>query len=202
VKLSFRIYERDKRRVAAFERLGYVRGEPDHVWFRRDLSEPLPRFPAPEGFRVRDSIGVDPALRARAHRDAWNDLSQIGIKDARSGFTTEMYLGVRDAPVYDPALDILVEADSGEFVASTICWADPASGIGIFEPVGAHAKYRRRGLARFAMLEGLRRLKARGMAWAGVGTAHFNAPAIAAYSSFFPPLDSARWWTKTLREAQ
>jgi hypothetical protein len=201
VKLSFRVYERDAQRIAALERLGYLRGEPDHVWFRRDLGEPLPDFPAPHGFRVRDSVEVDPVLRAKVHRDAWNDLSQIGIPDARSGFTTEVYLGIRDAPVYDPSLDILVEAENGEFVANTICWADPASGIGIFEPVGAHAKYRQRGLARFAMLEGMRRLKARGMAWAGVGTAHFNAPAIAAYSSFFPPLDSARWWTKTLSPA-
>jgi hypothetical protein len=191
VALSLRAFEKDTGRIAALEQLGYARGEPDHVWFRLDLSQPLPEFPAPAGFRTRDCIGVDPALRAAIHREAWSDLSQIGIENARSGFHEDTYLGLKSAPVYDPSLDILVEAEDGTFVANTICWADAGSGIGIFEPVGALSAYRRRGLARFAMLEGLRRLKARGMRWAVVGTAHFNAPAITTYSSFFQPLACA-----------
>jgi len=168
------------------------------MWFRADLSKPLPELPLPDGFRVRDSAGVDPALRAAAHRSAWDDLAHIGLPDARSTFSEEVYLSLKDAPGYDPALDVLVEDSAGTFVANCICWADAQSRIGLFEPVGTHAQFRQRGLARFAMLEGLRRLKARGMAWAGVGTAHFNAPAIATYTSLFQPLDKTRWWTKDL----
>ncbi|HEY1708015.1 MAG TPA: GNAT family N-acetyltransferase [Rhizomicrobium sp.] len=196
--LSIRAFEADTRRIAALEALGYRPGEPDHVWFRLDLSQPLPEFPSPPGFRIRDCVGIDPQARAAVHRVAWSDLSQIGIENARSGFNEDIYLGLARAPVYDPALDIVVQAPDGTFVANTICWADTASGVGIFEPVGSDPAYRRRGLARLAMLEGLRRLQARGMRWAGVGTAHFNAPAIATYSSFFQPLDRTRWWTKTL----
>lgn len=197
-KLSIRAFEGDARRIEALEALGYVRGEPDHVWFRRDLSLSLPHIAPLPGFRTRDCIGVDPELRAAVHRDAWNDLSEIGIPNARSSFSADVYRAVRDAPGYDPSLDILIEDESGAFVANCICWADATSRIGIFEPTGTNPAFRRRGLTRFAMLEGLRRLQQRGMKWAGVGTAHFNHPAIATYGSIFTPFDRTRWWTKVL----
>jgi hypothetical protein len=198
-ELSIRAFESDVRRVAALERLGYRRSAPEGVWFRLDLSAPLPSFDPPEGFSVRDSVGVDPAARAAAHRDAWNDLSRIGLPNARSAFTTESYLSLRAAPVYDPALDILVQGPDGLMVANCICWADAHSGIGVFEPVGTHAAFRGRRLARLAILEGCRRLLVRGHGWARVGTAHFNAPAISAYRACgFEPYDRTSWWTKAL----
>ena len=198
-ELSIRVFENDVGRTAALERLGYRRAAPEGVWFRMDLAAPPPVCSAPEGFSVRDSVGVDPARRAGAHRDAWNDLSRIGLPDARSSFTTEAYLSLRAAPVYDAALDLLVQSPEGELVANCICWADAESGVGVFEPVGTHAAYRGRGLARLAILEGCRRLRASGHRWARVGTAHFNAPAISAYRSCgFELYDRTSWWTKTL----
>ena len=198
-ELSIRAFESDSRRVTALQRLGYRRAAPEGVWFRMDLSAPPPAFDPPDGFSTRDSVGIDPARRAGAHRDAWNDLSRIGLPDARSGFTTEAYLSLRAAPVYDPELDLLVQSPEGELVANCICWADARSGIGVFEPVGTHAAYRGRGLARLAILEGCGRLRASGHGWARVGTAHFNAPAISAYRSCgFELYDRTSWWTKSL----
>lgn len=198
-ELSIRAFESDGSRVTALQRLGYRRAAPEGVWFRMDLSAPLPSFDPPEGCSLRDSVGIDPARRAAAHRDAWDDLSRIGLPDARSAFTTEAYRSLRAAPVYDPALDILVQAPDGALVANCICWADEESGIGVFEPVGTHPAFRGRGLARLAILEGCRRLRARGHRWARVGTAHFNAPAISAYRSCgFELCDHTSWWTKAL----
>jgi GNAT superfamily N-acetyltransferase len=197
-ELSIRAFEGDLTRVRALERLGYRRAGPEGVWFRLDLSAPPPALDPPDGFSVRDSIGIDPGLRAAAHRDAWNDLSRIGLPDARSAFTTEAYLSLRSAPRYDPTLDILVQAPDGVLVANCICWADEESGIGIFEPVGAHAAFRGRGLARVAIGEACRRLRARGHRWARVGTAHFNAPAISAYRACgFEEYDHTTWWRRT-----
>jgi ribosomal protein S18 acetylase RimI-like enzyme len=94
---------------------------------------------------------------------------------------------------------MLVLAPNGTLVANCIVWIDEKSGIATFEPVGTHARYRRRGLARLAMHEALRRAKVRGMRWARVSTAHFNAPAIAAYTrAGFELCDRAAWWTKEL----
>lgn len=198
-RLNVRVYEGDAPRIAALETLGYARSAPEGVSFRIDLSRELRMPSPPPGFRVRDSTDVDPERRAQAHRDAWNDLSEIGLPDARSNFSTEVYLGLKTAPDYDATLDILVQADDGTLVANCICWSDAESRIGSFEPVGTHARHRRRGLARLAILEGLRRLEARGMRFGRVSTAHFNAPAIAAYrASGFALHDRSSWWSKTL----
>jgi ribosomal protein S18 acetylase RimI-like enzyme len=196
--LLVRVFDSDTRRIAALKTLGYTESAPESVSFRIDLAKPLPTRAPPSGFRLRDCLGIDPERRAAAHRDAWNDLSEIGLPDARSSFSADVYLGLRNAPGYDPALDILVEAPSGELVANCIAWADGLSRVGTFEPVGTHARYRRQGLARLAVQEGLRRLQKRGMRFGRVSTAHFNAPAIAAYSaSGFELHDRASWWSKT-----
>ena len=85
--------------------------------------------------------------------------------------------------MYDPSLDLVVEAADGVFAACTICWVDPVNRIGVFEPVGVRSAFRRRGLARGLTLEGLRRLRERGMRTAHVATADFNHPARATYES-------------------
>ncbi len=196
---SIRAFEGDTRRIAALEALGYVAGEPESVSFRIDLAEPLPDSPTPKGFRVRDSVDIDPGARAKAHRDAWDDLSEIGQPNARSQFSGDHYRGLMTAPNYDPTLDILVEADDGTLIVNAVCWADERSGVGVFEPVGTHARYRKRGLTKLAMREALRRIQERGLKTGRVGTAHFNQPAISAYSGVgFELFDRGRWWTKVL----
>jgi ribosomal protein S18 acetylase RimI-like enzyme len=164
------------------------------VRFRIPLADP-PTFPLPAGLRFRDCVDVDPQARAQCHRDAWNHLEHIGLPEARSSFSTESYLRTRAAEGYDPSLDLLVETADGTLVANCIAWLDEASGVGTFEPVGVHVDFRGRGLARAIVGEGLRRLKARGVRWGRVGTAHFNAPAIAAYlAAGFAVSDRTSWW--------
>jgi len=197
--LSIRAFEGDARRVGGLEALGYTAGAPDGVWFRVDLTKPLADPPLPEGFRVRDSVGVDPGARAKAHRDAWNDLSEIGLPEARSQFSEDHYRSLMTAPNYDPTLDMLVEAEDGTLVVSALCWADKGSGVGVFEPVGTHAQYRKRGLTKLAICEALRRIQQRGLKTGRVGTAHFNGPAIGTYSGAgFELFDRTGWWTKSL----
>lgn len=95
--LYVRVYDGDQDRVAALSRLGYARSAPEGVVFRCDLSQPLPTRDLAPGFRIRDCTGIDPVRRAKAHRDAWDDLSEIGLPEARSSFTTEVYDGLRRA---------------------------------------------------------------------------------------------------------
>lgn len=197
--LSIRGLEGDSRRSETLGLLGYQTSGADHVWFRRDLGLPLPTATAVAGFRAQDAFGVDPVARARVHRDAWNHLDNIGIENATSSFSTETYLSLKGCVFYDPSLDILVSTEAGDLVANCICWADPISLIGLFEPVGTHFGYRGRGLARMLILEGMARLRDKGMIEARVGTAHFNAPAIATYLSCgFELYDRTVWWTKSL----
>ncbi len=196
--LRIRAQGADVRRIAALEALGYRRADPAGVGFRLGLEGQIPPPEPPPGYFVCDSVGVDPALRAAAHRSAWDHLDHLGIT-ARSQFSTEAYLGLRLMPVYDPTLDILAVAPDGGFAANCICWADEASGVGVFEPVGVALAHRGRRLASAVMREALHRLKARGLREARVGTAHFNHAAIAAYrAAGFEPADSDNWWAKAL----
>jgi GNAT superfamily N-acetyltransferase len=197
-KLSIRLFAKDAARIAVLEQLGYRDSAPEGVWFRRDLSEPLPQIVLPDGFTLRDCTGVDPERRALAHREAWSDLSDIGIPNARSTFSADDYRAIAAAPYHDPSLDIVMEGPDGTYAANAICWADPATGLAIFEPTGTHPAYRRHGLMRLVMLEAMRRLKDRGFKYAGVGTAHFNTPARSTYGSIATQYDETRWWTKAL----
>jgi ribosomal protein S18 acetylase RimI-like enzyme len=197
--LSVRSLQSDTDRIGLFEAMGFQKTGPEGVLFRRALDVDIDPPTLPDGMQTLDCVVIQPEARAACHRDAWNHLAHIGIKNARSTFTAETYLRLRASSVYDPALDILVESDDGKLVANCIGWADAESGIGKFEPVGTHVDYRGRGLARAVTVEGLRRMRAKGLTSARVGTAHFNAPAIATYRSCgFEIVDRTYWWTKTL----
>ena len=160
VKLSLS----DPERIAQVEALGFRRAAVEGVRFRRALDQDIAPAALPPSVRIRDCVGIDPEARAAAHRDAWSHLGHIGIENARSTFTGKTYGRLLASPVYDPTLDILAETADGLLVAGCICWADDASGVGTFEPVGTHVDFRGQGLARAVNIEGLRRLKASGPA--------------------------------------
>ena len=164
-----------------------------------DLATTPPAVDPPAGFSTSDCAGIDPETRAAIHRDAWSELSRIGLPDIRSPFNAATYLSLVAAPLYDPALDIVVKTPDGALAANAVGWPDAASGVGVFEPVGVLPAFRGLGLARLAILEGCRRLGAHGHRWARIGTAHFNVPAISAYRSCgFELFDRTHWWTKAL----
>ena len=82
--VQIRAESHDARRIAALEALGYRKAGAAGVGFRLRLDGPLPAPELPPGYAVRDSVGVDPALRAAAHRAAWDHLEHLGIANARS----------------------------------------------------------------------------------------------------------------------
>ena len=87
------------------------------------------------------------------------------------------------SPVYDPELDIVAVGADGRIGAFCIVWIDPVNQIGLFEPVGTHPDYHRKGLGRAVMQEGLHRLQAHGMKSAIVSTNEDNPAAIKLYET-------------------
>jgi ribosomal protein S18 acetylase RimI-like enzyme len=113
------------------------------------------------------------ASRAALHRDVFQP----------SRVTDEGYLRLMGLPGYDPNLDVVAVAPDGTLAAFCICWVDKVNGIGIFEPVGTRPSFRRMGLGRAVMVEGLRRMKACGVHTAMVTTGGSAVEAQGLYES-------------------
>ena len=189
----------DRAQAARLERWGYAPQGRADPRMRRSLDAPIESCELPPGFRFRDCTDGSLEERAATHNDAWSHLDHIGLPHARSRFSVDVYRRLRNAAGYDPELDLVVETPEGTFASCCICWADTDNGVGLFEPVGTRGAWRTRGLARALNLEGLRRLRAKGMSWAVVRTASFNVPARATYLSCgFEILDEDLWWAKPL----
>ncbi|MBI5031123.1 MAG: GNAT family N-acetyltransferase [Chloroflexi bacterium] len=153
--------ENDSQRIAFLERNGFTRGEHPMIHFQRSLYEPIANPNLPDGFIVRGVAGEHEASnRAEAHRQAFEP----------SRVTDEGYVKLMRMFDYDRELDVVTVSPDGIIAAYGMAWVDAENKIGEFEPVGARDDYLRKGLTRAALLEGLRRMKARGADTANVAT--------------------------------
>jgi len=156
---------------------GYSRDDSHtgYVHFRRPFDDsPLPAVTLPEGFTVRAVGGPEEwQRRVDLHRAVYHP----------SRVTLEAYSRLRGAPFYRPDLDLVAVAPNGDFVSYCIIWYDERTRVGEYEPVGAHPQWRRLGITRAVLTEGLRRLRALGAERAIVLTGTDNAPAIHLYES-------------------
>jgi GNAT superfamily N-acetyltransferase len=69
---------------------------------------------------------------------------------------------LRQCSLYDPALDLAVEAADGKTAGYALFWFDPITKVGLVEPMRVEDAYQRRGLARAMLTAGLDRLAKRG----------------------------------------
>ena len=115
----------------------------------------------------------DLVRRVAVHQAAWPG----------TRVTEQSYRAVMAAWPYRPDLDLVAVAPDGSFAASCLSWLDEANGVGLIEPVGTDARFRRLGLARAVCLAALRALRAVGAREAVVypvigGSAHPGALAL------------------------
>ena len=171
---SFCAFENDLPLINVFLKHGYQRQESHTLHMRRDLNQPIPPGVLPDGWIVRHVVGVEEfEQRVALHREVWH----------HSTVTPESYRRMRGIPGYTPELDLVAASDDGTFASYCICWLDPVSKIGEFEPVGTRAAFRGKGLGKAVMLEGLRRLKATGMQTAIVYSVSSNEASRKLYES-------------------
>jgi GNAT superfamily N-acetyltransferase len=78
----------------------------------------------------------------------------------RSGEEVEARLN--QCSLYDPELDLAVEAADGQVTGYALFWFDPVTKVGLVEPMRVEDAYQRRGLARAMLTEGLDLLAKRG----------------------------------------
>ncbi len=174
--LSTTALESDKARIDLLERQGYQRVDRHSVRYRRPLEDAISPAVLPSGLRFSHATEERIDDRVDVHCDAW---SVWGT----SSFSANRYRRLREAPVYDETLDLVIEDAAGRMLSCCICWFDGANGIGHFEPVGTRPDAAGKGLGRALVTEGLRRLRARGAHTALIGTASVNAAALKTYAA-------------------
>jgi mycothiol synthase len=140
----------NSRLIRVLESCGFTRAEYEGLDYVLDLKAPIPDLELPAGFQARHVLETEFVERVSVHRDAFDP----------SKFTLERYARVRSMVGYRPDLDLVISTPENEFAAYCIAWI--SNGMGYFEPVGTRAAYRRQGLGRAVILEGLKRLKALG----------------------------------------
>jgi ribosomal protein S18 acetylase RimI-like enzyme len=143
---------------------------------RRDLSAPLPPLPVPSGVQVRPwRMGTEQEQQAylNAYDAAFGDESK-NLEELQHFMKSE----------YWSAGTTFTAFAGDRVVGSVAVWHHPRSkGAGKTEAVFVIPGWRRQGLARYLLREGMRYLRERGLAYAELEMDSTNAPALALYES-------------------
>jgi ribosomal protein S18 acetylase RimI-like enzyme len=174
--------------IAELERRGFVREADVLIRNERTLDDPIPDLALPDGFTIRAACGAAEAgPLAAVHHAAFN-----------SAWTEAEYRVLTESTGYVAENEWVVVAPDATFAAFCIIWADPVNKTGLFEPVGADARFRRRGLTRALMYAGMRRLKTLGIETAIIMFEDENVAAKSLYHSIgFRETNRLRRYQKT-----
>jgi GNAT superfamily N-acetyltransferase len=135
--------------------------------YRLDIPEPFPATTLPEGFRLTSL--AEECDWAKVHRALWRGFDHAGeppmtdedLEDRRRMF---------DTPSAQRNLKITVAAPNGEFVAFCGMFYEPTHKYAYVEPLATDPDYRRMGLGKAALLEGIRRCAVLGATITYVGS--------------------------------
>jgi len=167
--ISEEVFDGDAQRIAWLKENGYGQGGRVYIRYSRDLNLPIPEPKLLEGFVIQSVQNEGQvAQRAKLHYEAF-EFESVNVPYS---LVEEKQRRSMRMPGYDPQLDLVVVAPDGTWVAECMCWMDEVYREAVFEPVGVLPAFRRRGLATALLLEGFRRLKARGMEGALLVTGH------------------------------
>jgi predicted N-acetyltransferase YhbS len=129
------------------------------------IPEQFPEIVLPEGFRIK-SLADENNLN-KIHRVLWRGFDHEG-EPPEEGI--EWRRKMQSGPNFRKDLTIVVEAPSGDFVSFCGLWYVPENRYAYVEPMATDPDYRRMGLGRAALLEGLRRCAVLGATVAYVGS--------------------------------
>jgi len=129
------------------------------------IVDPFPSINIPEGFRLK-SLQEDNDLN-KIHRVLHRGFNHPGEPPAEE---IEGRKKMQSAPNFRKDLTIVVEAPDGNFVSFCGMWYEASNRIAYVEPVATDPDYRRMGLGKAAVLEGIRRCGELGAIDAYVGS--------------------------------
>jgi mycothiol synthase len=166
------VFDCDRARIDLLTGLGFARFRTWDDVCERPLDGSLPAA-VPPGFVLRSAEPADAGGLAEARNTSFGD-----------DWTGALYRDeVMAKPGYDPAREIVAVAPDRRIAAFTVYWMDSRNRTGHFEPVGTHAAFRRRGLARAVMVAAMARMVDAGMTTVTVNHNAENGAARRLYES-------------------
>jgi mycothiol synthase len=162
----------DPIRAGLLQNQEYKLDDAYFAYTTRPLDDAVPTPGLPDGFVIRSAMLDDAEALGVLHSAAFNSKWQPG-----------QYAAVMQTPGFDPERELVVVAPDGQLAAFLVYWLDPVSKSGLFEPVGCHPDFQKRGLTKALMLAGLERMRAAGMTSAIVKHELKNEASTALYAS-------------------
>lgn len=146
--------------------MGYVKAGGCEPMSHLSIPDPFPEIPLPTRFQLK-SLAEENDLR-KVDRVLWRGFNH-GDEPPEDGIGDREFM--QSAPNFRKDLNVVVEAPDGQFVSYCGMWLEPVHALAYVEPVATDPDYRRMGLGRAAVLEGVRRCGGEGARVACVGSA-------------------------------
>lgn len=185
----------DQRMKHFFDSHRFEKQEVESITYRIDLSIPLPAPVLPAGYSLRPLNPECEIEQVVALHQAAFGTQLFSIEERRAIMKTDAYL---------PDLDLVVQAADGSLAGNCICGIEQTASEneearGYTDPVVVHPSHQRKGIARALLLDGLTRLRERGIRHAELGTTNLNTGMRkAAEGVGFQCVSHNAWYSKTL----
>lgn len=191
-KIRIKTIEGNSTREFLLTELGFQKeGEIDCYFRIRHTDLPIPDIKYPEGFEIR-------SVRGKSDYDQLARLIRLIFGHGES-FTTEILEGIARCSFYKQDLDLVAVAPDGTFASFCTFRMDPVSRITQLEPMATHPNFRKLGLARLLIYEGLRRAMKYDPAFFYIGGAANTPAANRLYDSVgFTEKFADETWSKEL----
>jgi predicted N-acetyltransferase YhbS/RimJ/RimL family protein N-acetyltransferase len=166
------VYDYDKQLEELVQKRGY-RIDQERVRYDSEfIVGDLPEKSLPEGYLLK-SMAQESNIEFK--RELFGrSFNHTDPAEWPSAFS---YEELQRAPDYRKDLDLHIVDPNGRYAAGCIAWYDGYNRMGILEPVGTHPDFRRLGLGKEVVLEGIRRLARLGAnkVWVGSGQRFYEA---------------------------
>lgn len=166
--LSVYINDNDPEFQSLAQARGYeVQPANTRPMYRFAIPQSFPTIPLPDGFRLTSL--AEECDWAKVHSVLWRGFDHgddVPMNEAEYESRRKMF----DTPSARRELKIAVTAPTGEFVSFCGTFYEPTNRFGYVEPVATDPRYRRLGLGKAAVLEGIRRCGLLGAQVAYVGS--------------------------------
>jgi GNAT superfamily N-acetyltransferase len=139
----------DTERKNLLTELGYIKQGIIGIHRSRSVNIPIPEVKVPEGFTIRN-------IQGKADYDQLAETIRI-IFGHGEWFNAEVLKKIACCSFYKEELDLVAVAPDGTFASICTFRMDPFGKMATVEPMGTHPKYRKLGLGKVLIYEGLRR---------------------------------------------